>query len=84
MRSIVAGLIILAVCFTASAQSKSDLRNYFEGKQLKLRIDVPVKDGVDVYPERSQSFDYSEYGENLKAMVRRSRKAPFGRTVGIV
>jgi hypothetical protein len=67
MRSIVFVLIItLAICFTASAQSKGDLRKYFEGKQLKLRINVPVKDGVDVYPERSQSFDYSEYDENLK------------------
>ena len=63
MRSVVVVLIvILTICFTASAQSKSDLRKYFEGKQVKLRIDVP-KDCVDVYPERSQSFDYSEYGE---------------------
>jgi len=66
MRSIVIILVItLSICFSASAQSKNDLRKYFEGKQLKLRINVPAREGVDIYPERSQPFDYAEYFDQI-------------------
>jgi hypothetical protein len=60
-------LVIIAVAaFSVSAQSESQLKNYFEGKLVTLRIDMPAtSNGVNVYPERSQSLDYNEYNQRL-------------------
>jgi hypothetical protein len=60
-------LVILAVtAFSVSAQSETQLKNYFEGKTVTLRIDMPAtSDGVNLYPERSQSLDYNEYNQRL-------------------
>lgn len=63
------GLLIILFLFTVTgrAQSETDLRQFFEGKTVTLRIDLPAtKDGVNIYPERSQPFDYKEYGERLQ------------------
>jgi hypothetical protein len=60
-------IFIFSLTGTAWAQSESDLKQFFEGKTVTLRIDLPAtKDGVSIYPERAQSFDYREYGERLK------------------
>ena len=79
MRSIfVVILLIASVALTASAQSESDLKTYFEGKQVTLRIDLPTSEGVNVYPERAQSLNYDEYNERLKdhgASIHRGDKA---------
>jgi len=51
----------------AVAQSEDDLRKQFEGKPVTVRIDMPgSKDGVSVYPERSQALDYRQYNERLQ------------------
>ena len=63
------GLLIIFFLFTLTgrAQSATDLKQFFEGKTVTLRIDLPAtKNGVNIYPERSQPFDYKEYGERLK------------------
>jgi hypothetical protein len=60
-------LIISSFALTVSAQSESDLKTYFEGKQVTLRIDMPATSGgVNVYPERAQSMNYDEHNERLK------------------
>ena len=60
-------LIVFSSTGTAWAQSESELKQFFEGKTVTLRIDLPAtKDGVNIYPERSQPFDYKEYGDRLK------------------
>lgn len=59
--------IILLAAATAAAQSEAELKNYFEGRHVTLKIDVPAtKDGVNLYPERAQPLDYSEYAARLK------------------
>jgi len=59
--------IISLAASSAWAQSESDLKRFFEGKQIKLRIDMPdTEGGVNVYPERSQTLNYAEYAERLK------------------
>jgi hypothetical protein len=51
----------------ASAQTEADLKRFFEGKQVVLKIDMPAtKDGVNVYPGRPQTMNYSEYANRLK------------------
>jgi hypothetical protein len=51
---------------SVSAQSEHTLNQYFEGKQVTLRIAIPrAKRGVDVYPERAPSLDVREYTDRL-------------------
>lgn len=60
-------IIIFSLTGTVWAQSEVDLKQFFEGKTVTLRIDLPAtRDGVNIYPERSQPFDYEEYGDRLK------------------
>src|SRR6267143_1838162 len=74
---ILAGVVICAVV-TVSAQTEADLKRYFEGKHVTLMMDMPAtKDGVNVYPEREQPLNYSEYANRLKqhgASVRRGEQ----------
>lgn len=71
-------LVILAFTLmgvgSVSAQGKADLKRYedelkryFEGKQVTLKIDMPAtSQGVDIHPERPQRLNYSEYGARIK------------------
>jgi len=59
-------LIIGSLVLSVSGQTAGDLRKSLTGKRVTLRIDIPANDGVNVYPERSQSLDYSEYADRLK------------------
>lgn len=59
---------------SVSAQGKADLKHYedelkryFEGKRVTLKIDMPAtSQGVDIHPERPQRLNYSEYGDHIK------------------
>lgn len=64
---LVTAAIILMSAAGAAAQTEYDLKQYFEGRQIVVKIDMPAtKDGVDVYPERGRQLDYSRYGKLLK------------------
>ena len=62
-------LVVVVICAVTPifAQTELSLKQYFEGKYVTLIIDMPAsKDGVNVYPERAQALDYSEYANRLK------------------
>jgi hypothetical protein len=65
-------LVIVVMCATVSVSAQAtraeqNLKQYFEGRNVTLRIDMPAtKDGVNVYPERAQPLNYSEYANRLK------------------
>lgn len=62
----IVSILIISV-IGVSAQTEADLKQYFEGTHVTLRMDMPAtKDGVNVYPERAQPIDYNEYGNRLK------------------
>ena len=64
MRNILV-LIMVLVCavVTVSAQTEADLKRYFEGKHVSLKMDMPAtKDGVDVYPDRFITIDNRKPG----------------------
>lgn len=49
------------------AQSEAQLRQYFEGKRVTLKIAMPgTEEGVDVYPDTDQPLDYPRYATRLK------------------
>lgn len=58
---------IFATVLTASAQTEEDLKRFFEGRRVEVKIDMPAtKDGINVYPERDRSVDFNRYGDLLK------------------
>jgi hypothetical protein len=62
---IISFILVLSVV-TVSAQSERTLKQYFEGKQVTLRIVVPrTRSGVDIYPERTPSLNISDYTGRL-------------------
>jgi hypothetical protein len=64
-------LLALATTFLSpgrlSAQSERILREYFEGRTVTLRLDMPGSDeGVDIVPGASQPLDYPRYATRIK------------------
>jgi hypothetical protein len=50
------------------AQSEAVLRDYFEGRYVTVKIDMPAtKDGVDVYPLSARPLDLQRYSRSIKA-----------------
>ncbi len=61
MRGFFALLLLLAPV-ALNGQSEAALREYFEGKTVKLKIAMPgTEDGVDVYPGTSKPLDYPRH-----------------------
>jgi hypothetical protein len=49
------------------AQSEAQLRQYFEGKRVTLKIAMPgTEEGVDIYPGTDRPLDYPRYADRLK------------------
>ncbi|HKE59620.1 MAG TPA: hypothetical protein VKB46_23075 [Pyrinomonadaceae bacterium] len=59
-------LVFIASVITVSAQTETSLKQHFEGKTVKLRIDMPASEGVNIYPERGLAMDYNQYADRLK------------------
>ena len=75
MRYLLAFLFVLiSTTGTVCAQSATDLEQFFTGKTVTMRIDLPAtREGINVYPERSEPFDYPEYEKRMErhgALVR--------------
>ena len=49
------------------AQSEAALKEYFEGKTVKVKIAMPgTEDGVDIYPGTAKPLDYPRHADRLK------------------
>jgi hypothetical protein len=67
MRSFLATVIIIVgTALAVSAQTEADLKKHFEGKSVTMRIDMPRLKSVNVYPEREQPLNYSEYTSRIQ------------------
>lgn len=59
--------VILAFAHLIAAQTEADLKAFFEGKRVEVKIDMPAtKDGINVYSERRQPVDLGKYSQSLK------------------
>lgn len=59
--------VILTTNSLISAQTEEDLKRYFEGRRVEVKIDMPAtKDGVNVRPEAARPLDFAQYGSLLK------------------
>ena len=68
MRAMAMGAVLaLTVVQVAAGQSEADLRRYFEGRTVVVKLDLPgTDDGVDVYPGTSQPVDFPKHAGRLK------------------
>ena len=67
MRASLVLLALVAAVQPAAAQTEDHLRLFFEGKPVKVKIDMPgTDDGVDVYPGRTQTVDFPRHATRLK------------------
>lgn len=49
------------------AQSEAQLKHYFEGKRVTLKIAMPgTEEGVDIYPGTDRPLDHPRYADRLK------------------
>jgi hypothetical protein len=68
MRSYLYALPALMMAAPLAAQSEGQLKSYFEGKTVVVKLDMPATDdGVDVYPTRARPVDFSKYARRIKA-----------------
>ncbi len=59
--------VLLLVAAPLEAQSEAELRQYFEGQRVTLKLALPgTEEGVDVYPGTPRPLDYPRYAERLK------------------
>ena len=60
------GLLLFAV--SARAQDQAALSQFFEGKQVVVKIDMPgSQQGIDIFPQRPNSLDAKAYGKRMKS-----------------
>jgi hypothetical protein len=60
-------LALLLAPAAAHAQSEAELKEYFEGRTVKLKIAMPgTESGVDVYPGMARPLDFPRHASRLK------------------
>jgi hypothetical protein len=65
-RSALPGILLLLSPWVW-AQDNSNLSQFFEGKQVVVKMDMPgSQSGVDIRPQRPNSLDARSYGDSLK------------------
>src|SRR5256885_8501557 len=65
--------VVFMLLFCASghlyAQSEDALREYFEGRTVVVKQDLPAgKSGIDVYPDSGSPVNYADYNRRLKQL----------------
>jgi len=69
MRPVLAAVCALLVASPAFAQSEAALKEFFEGKRVIARLDMPAaQTGVDVYADARRTMNFEEYSNRLKAV----------------
>jgi hypothetical protein len=60
-------LVSLVIPLAAHAQSEAALKEYFEGRTVRLKLAMPgTEDGVDVYPGTPKPLDFPRHADRLK------------------
>jgi hypothetical protein len=69
MKPVLAAVCALLVASPAFAQSEAALKEFFEGKRVIAKLDMPAtQTGVDVYADARQTMNFEEYSNRLKAV----------------
>jgi hypothetical protein len=66
-RLTLAPILLAVLAPPLGAQAEVDLKRYFEGRRVTVRIDMPgTEQGVDIYPGTERPLDYPRYAGRLK------------------
>jgi hypothetical protein len=69
MRTATAIVGAMLVAPSAFAQSEAALKDFFEGKRVVVKIDMPAaQTGIDVYADARRPMNFDEYSRRLKAV----------------
>ena len=67
IRCLLAAMLVASLPGSAPAQTEAELRLFFEGRRVVVRLDMPgTSQGVDVYPDLEQPVDFSRYADRIK------------------
>ncbi len=67
IRALVLLSLLIPPLAAAHAQSEAALKDYFEGRTVKLKLAMPgAEDGVDVYPGTPKPLDFPRHADRLK------------------
>jgi hypothetical protein len=67
-RAILTASFVIAAGNPAFAQSEAALKDFFEGKSVRVKIDMPAsQEGIDVYPDARRALDFDRYSTRLKS-----------------
>lgn len=59
---------LVALAAPAYAQTEAELKDFFEGKSVRVKLDMPAtQQGVDVYPDARRPVNFEEYSARLKS-----------------
>jgi hypothetical protein len=59
---------VALACTPAQAQTESELRDFFEGKSVIVKLDMPAtQEGIDVFPDARRAIDFAQYSARVKA-----------------
>ncbi len=82
---IVAALAFLLVSAPAKAQDAATVQNYFNGKQVVLKIDMPgSQKGVDLRFNKPTPMDWKEYGSRMKQFGAAIHQGDVARVTSVV
>lgn len=59
--------LVAVTCAPAYGQSEPELRDFFEGKSVIVKLDMPAtQEGVDVFPDARRAIDFAQYSARVK------------------
>jgi hypothetical protein len=68
LRVLLPACVAIAWSVPAFAQSEAELRDFFEGKSVRVKMDMPAtQQGIDVYPDARRPINFEEYSARVKA-----------------
>jgi hypothetical protein len=67
-RALFAAVVVVSASLSAAAQDESVMRDFFEGKSVIVKMDMPAtQQGIDIYPDARQAVDLRQYSQRVKS-----------------
>jgi len=67
-RALFAAVVVASASLPAAAQDEAVLRDFFEGKSVTVKMDMPAsQQGIDIYPDARQAVDLRQYSSRVKS-----------------
>jgi hypothetical protein len=67
-RALFAAVVVVSASVSAAAQDESVMRDFFEGKSIVVKMDMPAtQQGIDIFPDARQAVDLKQYSQRVKS-----------------